>query len=204
MPLFEWRISEIVTDFPSTYDVSIKSSPWTAYLGDSLDDGLYVFHQVSVEMDGKLCRAEDFNFVVRRSRNDKALEQALNVNIKNLLWLNEWSAIEVLLSVIYIWLFTIWYERYSGCGYAVVYTVIAGCIYFLGSQVVRLLRGPLRPLTYDFGALDCRGTATFSAGLSKVHYETPIVLFVVILLELGALGVMLYPVVKAIIERKRL
>jgi hypothetical protein len=40
MPLLDWQVSEIVTDFPPAYEVNIASSPWIASLGDALDDVL--------------------------------------------------------------------------------------------------------------------------------------------------------------------
>jgi hypothetical protein len=202
MPLFEWQISDVATDLPSTYDVSIEPSPWTAYIGDSLDDGLYISREISVESAGKSCREEDFNFVVRAPQNNKALETALNFNnLENLLWLEQWSAIEILICIIYVWLFTIWYEGPSGIGYAAVYTGIAGCIYFLGSQIARAF-GSHRLLAYGYGVLDCYGTVTFNAALSKIHYEMLIVLLAFVLLELGAFGVMFHQIKNAVIERK--
>jgi hypothetical protein len=202
MPLFEWQISDVATDFPSTYDMRVEPSPWTAYLGDSLDDSLYISREISVESDGKSCREKDFNFVVRRPQNDKALETALNVNIENLLWLEQWSVIGILICVIHIWLFTIWYEGLSGIGYAAVYTGIAGGIYFLGSQIARAF-GSHRLLAYGYGVLDCYGTVTFNAVLSKIHYEMLIVLLAFVLLELGAFGVMFHQIINAVIERKK-
>lgn len=200
MPLFEWQISGIVTDFPSTYDVNIEPSPWTAHLGDSLDDGSYIFSEVFVQKDGKTCSKEDLNFVVRRSQSDEALERVLNFNQKNTLWLFEWNMIDLILSGIYIWWFTIWYEHRS-VSFAVIFTMIAVFIFIFLTQIVREIAGPLNHIAY-FGTMNCAGTVSFNAVLSKVHYETLAVLFAGTLLELGALGVMVRQVMKAIVERR--
>ncbi len=89
IPLFEWQISGIVTDFPPTYDVHISSHPLTTILGEALSTDSYL-GKVYVSKDEAICRYEDANFVVRRSENDQALEQiSLNVN-KNIFhgWMN--------------------------------------------------------------------------------------------------------------------
>ncbi len=104
IPLFEWQISGIVTDFPPTYDVHISSHPLTTILGEALSTDSYL-GKVYVSKDEAICR-----------------------------------------------------DCYSG-------------------------------------------TVTFNVALSKVHYEMPILLFAGILLELGALGIMVRQIIKAIIER---
>src|ERR671919_419558 len=82
MPLLEWQVSEIVTDFPSTYEVETHPSPWTANLGDSLDNGSYILQEIRVIGDGSFCRKENLNFIVTRSHNDEIVERLLNANQK--------------------------------------------------------------------------------------------------------------------------
>jgi len=204
MPLFEWKISKIVPDFPATYEVRVHSSPWIAYPGDSLDDGLYIFRNVWVESDRKVCSIRDFNFDVRRVDNHHPAEKVLNPSMKNLLRLEEWIQIEVLLALIYIWLFTIWHERQAGCFPALLFTGIAVFFYLNVSQIARALASPFRLIfaSSDFGVLACSGKVTFNAELLKVQYETPIVLLVGSLLGLGGIVVMLREIIKAIIQRK--
>jgi hypothetical protein len=198
MPLFEWQISQLVTDFPSTYDVRVDSSPWRAYLGDSLDDGTYIFRNIWVEQDGKICFRKDFHFEVMRSRNDKTLERILNIESQSFEWLFQWGYIEFLLSVIYIWFFSIWYERRAGCFFAFVLTGIAVFIFLNVSQIARVLASPFRLFVpSDFGQIICSGAVTFTAALSRIHYEALLVLLVGILLELGAVGVIVTQVMKA-------
>ena len=93
MSLFEWQISEIVTDFPSTYEVHMQPSPWTARLGDSLNDSLYIsLGNIYVTKDGTSCRPDNLSFVVRRSKNDETLERiSLNFTEKNSQWLHVWG-----------------------------------------------------------------------------------------------------------------
>jgi hypothetical protein len=199
MPLLEWQVSEIVTDFPSTYEVDILPSPWTANLGDAFDDGSFILQKIRVIEDGSFCRKENLKFVVTRSQNDVTLERALNANLKNYSWLFAWGMVELILSGMYIWWFIMEYKHGSAFQ-AVTFIGIAGFIYFLLLLISRVL-GP--QLGY-VGISDCYGTVTFNARLLKVHYETLIVLFVCILVELGALGVMLRQIRRAIIERKKI
>jgi hypothetical protein len=200
MPLFTWQISEIVTDFPATYDVRITPSPWTAHLGDSLDDGSFVFIKIYIQREKSPCREENLSFIVRRSQKDEALEQVLNFDQENTLWPLQLSIVNIILSVVYIWWFTIWREHRS-VFLAVIFTMISGCIFVYLTQIMKGFAGPLNHIAY-FGTIDCYGTVTFNAALSEVHYETLFVLFVATAIELGALGVMLRQIVKAVIERK--
>ena len=68
-----------------------------------------------------------------------------------------------------------------------------------------MLVGPFRfspGIANDFGFLDCYGTLTFAVALSKVHYETFVILLIGILLELGGIVVILRQIMKAITNRK--
>lgn len=201
MPLFKWQISEIVTDFPSTYDVSITPSPWTAYLGDSLDDSSYILSRVFVKREKNGCREENLNLIVRYSQKDKMLERALNFNQENVLWPIALSVVNIILSVVYIWWFTIWHEHRS-VFLAVIFTMASGCIFVSLTQIMRGFAGPLNHVSY-FGTTDCYGAITFNAALSDIYYGTLLVLFTGILLELGALGVMVRQIVRAVRERKK-
>jgi len=200
MPLFEWQISDMTTDFPPAYRVYITPSPWRASFGQSLDDGSYVFRKVYVQKDNKSCRKEEMNFTVTRLENDDAVERAwLNV-YKNISWLFQWDWIGIVLSLMYIWWFTIWYAHRTAF-HAIILTGIAVFIFVFLTQIARLA-GPLYIPSY-FGRADCYGAVTFNARLSKIHYETLLILFAGILLEVGALGVMLRQIVSTVIERKK-
>ncbi len=200
MPLFEWQISEVVTDFPSTYEVHVHPSPWTARLGDSLDHGLYItFGQLYVSKDGENCRY-NMNIVVKRSWIERTLEQLSQSLDGFIAWLYEWNCIEIVLSVVYVWWFTIWYKR--PVGEAFVFTIIAGLFNFELTQILRELLPRVIPFA-SVGTLDCyHGIVTFAARLSKVHYETLFVFGAGILAQLGAFGMMLGQIIKATIERK--
>ncbi|HLO31551.1 MAG TPA: hypothetical protein VK249_20535 [Anaerolineales bacterium] len=190
MPLFEWQISEVVTDFPP--EVHINSSPWTTKFGEALGDDTYIFWQVDVSKDGSTCSPESISSKVRRSRNDEVLEQvALSVNRNIIPWLSDWFMIGLVIFIcgIYIWFFTAWSKR--PIFEAVVFIVLAvvfGC--FL-TQIWHALLTKVSPLLMCSGLSNrYHGTITFNAELSKIHYETLIVLFAGILLELGAFVVM--------------
>ena len=199
MPLFEWQISEIVTDFPPTYNVNISRFPLTTRLGTFLDNASYV-GKVYVSKDGRICRYKDLSFVATRLQNDEALEQvSLNVNEKYIPWLEGWAVMGIYLSGIYIWWFTIWYKR--PIWEAIGLTAVAIFIFILLTQIVRPFLWSVGPSPEYFGTLDCyRGTVTFNATLSKVHYETLIILFAGVLAELGALGMMLRQIIKDTIQ----
>jgi hypothetical protein len=108
----------------------------------------------------------------------------------------------MILTVVYLWWSTIFYQRRSMLD-AIIFTVILGIFYVGLNQGVR----PLLPRIVDFKylgtTLDCyHGTITFSASLAEIHYETLIVFFAGILLELGALGIMVRQIIRAVVERK--
>jgi hypothetical protein len=201
MPVFEWQISEVITSFPSTYKVDKHPSTVTARLGDSLDDKSFVFRRFYVSLDNRYCSAGNMNSVVKRSWNEAVLERILlwsNVNYRSLPWLISWGLIECILAGIYIWWSTIWYEHRpdSDAMNSSVLAAIFAVVFFCFVQISLLkVMGPI----IDFGVLDdCRGTLTFSARLAKIHYGTLIVLFVGILAEVGAFGIMLRQVILAV------
>jgi len=204
MPLFEWKISKLVTDFPSSYEVRVDPSPWTAYLGDSLEDSLFIFRRVWVERDRKVCSVKDLNFDVRRLKNQNMVEGLMNLSMDNLVRLHNWGMIEVLLSVLYIWLFTVWHERLAGCFLALLFTGIAVTIYLNLSELTRAIASPFRLVfpSSDFGTMTCYGTVKFSAELQRIHYATPLVLLVGILLGVSAIVVMVFQIRSAIIQGK--
>lgn len=199
MPLLEWQISKIGTDFPPIYEVHVHSSPWTARFGESFDEDSYLYRNISVLKDRQECFNEDINLVVRRSQKDEAIEQRwLNMS-NNISWLPGWSLIESGLAILYIWWFVIWYKHQS-VWQAIGLTILAVFIFL---NLIPRLTGPLFPHTF-LGAVDCdHGTITFSATLLKTHYGTPIVLFMGILAELGALVIMIREITGALIETKK-
>jgi hypothetical protein len=199
MPLFEWKISEIITDLPSTYEVDVRPSPWIAHPRDSLDDGSYILsYGINVVRDGNYCREQNLKFIVKRSPNYKIVERLLNSHqeMSNSSWLFRLVVIELVLSGIYIWWFIIAYQK-SRIVDVIRYTGIAGAI----CVVLLLFSRIIGPHIGYAGTIDCDGTITLSASLLKVHYETLIVFFAVILLELAGIVVMLRQVVNALFGR---
>ena len=197
-PLFEWQINDIATDFPQNYEVNVFPSPWTARFGDSFNDDLYIYKNVSVLVDRKHCYDEDINVVIGRVQKDKTLEDVwLNI-YKNISWLFGWSLIEVLFSVLYVWWYMVWYRH--SFGKAIGLTALAVFIFL---NLIPRLASPLFP-RYFPGSMDCyQGTITFNAVLLEMHYETPIILLVGVLLEFGALVMMLYQVRQAVVDRNK-
>lgn len=190
MPLFEWQVSEIVTD--PVYDVRFNPSPWIAKFGDSLEDGSVILYQVDGSYCGNSFSPEKLNSVVKRSWHEETLEQITrNINRRMIPWL--WLLI--LLSGIYIWWYTLQHNR--PITQALMFTVIAIILLFILLDVSR----PFFAHVVGTGCLE--GTVTFNASLSKLHYETLIVFLGGTLLEFGALGIMLRYIVWTLMERKK-
>jgi len=202
MPLLEWQISEITTDFPS--EVHFNSSPWSAKFGDSLENGSYtnlddsyISHQVYVSENRNNCIPEHLNAVVRRSRIDEVVDRTAGFINQNIIpWLSGRNTFGVLLFLCgtYIWWFASWYKR----------PIVEGLIFTAIAMIlIGLLINVWRVFFSKIGVpwcMELRGTVTFSAQLSKVHYETLIVLLSAILAEVGALSMMLRQVIKAAIH----
>lgn len=193
-PLFEWQISELVTDFPPTHQVYISPFPWKAQLVDSIEDGSFVFKKIFISRDNKSCLKEDLHLVVNRSPKDKFIEQVWLDIYSSTSWLLGWSWIEVMLCAIYILWFTIWYKQ--GTAFHAVILIVISLYFFLNlTQILRIVA----PLSHPYiGRVDCyHGTVTFTAVLSRVYYGTPILLLVGILSELGGMVVIVYQIMMA-------
>jgi hypothetical protein len=196
MPLFAWQISDIVTDLPP--EVHVDPSPWTTKLGESLENNFYIPVYVSVE--GTRCRPEPLTAIIQRSRNDETLERlALNIDQKVIPWLSESSKFGVLLFFcgIYIWWFTLSYKR--PIAEASIATFISVIVIGILINIWRLF---FHKVVNSFGCSGLEGTITLNARLSLIHYETLIIFFAGILLELGALGMILREMIRTVIERK--
>jgi len=180
MPLFEWQFSEIATDFSSACNGNLPSH-WTTRFGESLD------------VSDKSSLLRNLNIVLIRLQNDETLDR-ISLGLYNN---GSWLFIGVILSIVYMWWFLLWNKqnRFSHAAMAVFLTVIAVGIWIFLSQVVRLA-GPVIDGFPYYEIWDCHGTITFSARLSKIRYETLIVLFVSIVAGLGSLGAMLYQIRK--------
>ena len=203
MPIFEWQISEIVTDLPSEVHVSPS---WTTKPGDSLKDDSYVLNQVvMILQNGNSCSPEQLTHVVKRSRSDERLEQiTLDVNQRITRWLTGRSftgqstmAVILLLCGIYIWCFT---TRYNRPFYEAIVSTVVAII------MLAFLISIWRISVPDIGVFVCRpevhGTVSLTARLSKIHYETPIILLTGILLVCGTIIVMLHQIRQVLIDRK--
>jgi len=203
MPLFEWQISEIVTDLPP--DVHISSSPWITRWGESLADESYILDQVNVSSDGLPCQINRVNSIPKRSQNDEALER-LSLSIKQKFtssvgW-NLFGFVLCLCGGIYVWWFALWSER--PISDAFIFSAIVIIIYiFLAVGIWRQFP-PVGSIHFNCSGISDQyhGTLAFSARLWKVYYETLLVLFTGICAELGALGVMVHQIIKAILEGK--
>jgi len=141
--------------------------------------------------------------IIKRSQNDEALERVLNIKSTTKPLLFGWVSIEVILSIIYIVVFVLEYKHGSDLQ-AIVFMGIAGFICIFLILVMRLFGSfPYYFFGNGFGSgVDCYGTITFNAVLSKAHYETLFVFWTGILAELGALGIMLHQIRRAIREGK--
>lgn len=189
MPLFEWHISEIVSDAP--FEAQFTPSPWVTKFGESLENSSYIIRQI----DGRYCKndrnPEELDSVVTRSRVERTLEkitQSINHSIIPWLWLL------ILLSGIHIWWHTIYYKR--PITEALISTIVAVVLLYILLDISR----PFFARVTGLGCLE--DTITFNARLSKIHYETLIVMFASILAEVGALVMILRHIIKVVVERK--
>lgn len=199
MPLFEWRI-KINSDFSSTYEVHFEPSPWTTKFGEALDDRSYTFNKVWVLMGEAICTNDEEYLVVLRPPNEKSLE-SLSVNAdEGISGLILWSFIEIILSGIYIWWFVVWKEH-RPISDAIIPVVISAIFLCFLIAILRLV-APKITVDYFMISDQCHGSLTLRARLSKIHYETLIVVFVGILGEFIALGFMLRQWIMTIIQRK--
>jgi len=202
-PLFEWEISEFVTDIPS--DVYVDSF-WKTRLGDSLGSDLYILNQVKIVKNGNSCSPAQLFYDVRRSQIDDAVERmALTVNQGVVRWLTGLTqtgqltmAVFLVLCGAYIWWFTI--SEGQPITEAIISTVIAMVLLVFLTNVWRFL-GP------NIGTFTClpeiRGTVSFTAKLSKIYYGTPVILLVGILLEIGAIIVIIRQVTWTVSGQKK-
>jgi hypothetical protein len=201
-PLFQWQISEIVTEVPSSYEVNISPSPWEIRVGDALNDKTYVFFNISVLNDGKFCSAKDFSLVVNRSRKDELLEQ-LSLwrlfNSRSLEWYLWWISAEIALSMVYLLWFTYWRDHRT-IGYTILSGVIATMAFCLVTVPIAKLMGP-RISDMFVGTANCQGAFTFRAEIVKVYYSVPIVLLSSIFAEFAALIIMAREIIKVSTNR---
>lgn len=189
MALFEWQFSEIVTDFSSACNGTLPSQ-WTTRFGEDL------------EARDRPSVLESLNIVVRRSWNDETLDRLSLGFYKS----GSLLVIEIILSVSYIWWFLLQDKQARAYHLliAVFFTALAVIMYVFLSQVVRLAGPAVGQIPYYSEVRHCQGVITFSARISKIHYETLIVLLASALSEVGAFVVMLYQIRIAVSEGKKI
>lgn len=190
MPLFEWQVSEIITN--PAHNIHFSPSPWIAKFGDSLEDGSVIFYQFDGSYCGNSFSPEKLNSVVKRSWSEEAIERiARNMNRSIIPWL--WLLIFV--CGIYMWWYALHYKRLIT--ETLIFTVVAMILFCILLDVAR----PFFAHVVSSGCLE--GTVTFNANLAKVHYETLLVFFAAIVAEIGAVGIMWHQIRKALSELKR-
>jgi hypothetical protein len=189
MPLFEWQVSEVITDPP--YEIRFNPSPWIAKFGDSLEDRSVIFYQFDGSYCGDSFSPEKLNSVVRRSWSEESVEWITrNINHSIIPWL--WTLI--FLCGIYIGWYAFHYQR--PITEALIFSVVAMIL-------LCILLDVARPFFAKLGSLGClEGTITFNARLAKVHFETLLVFFAAIIAEVVAVSMMLRQTIRAIMQRK--
>ena len=199
-PFLEWQIRDLVTDFPSTYKVNVSSNSLKTRLGEALQQTKDL-GRVDV-INGETSCFLNLRFDGMRARDGEELEQALAkyFSNKNITSLVGWVLAGFYLSIIYIWLFTIFYKR--PVWEAAVFTVLAGFIFILLTQIVRPFLWTIGSTFDHFEGIPCYpGSATFTIALSKIHYETLIALLAGIVAELVACIMMIQSIMNWIVER---
>ena len=196
-PLFQWQISEIVTEVSSSYEVNISPSPWEIYIGDALNDKSYVFYKISILNDGQFCSSKDFSLVVKRSQKDDLLEQLSLWRLfssRGIGWYFWWILAEIALSMVYLLWFTYWRDHRT-IGYTLLSGVIATIAFCFVMVPIMKLMGP-RISDMFVGTASCQGAFTFRAEIVKLYYWVPIVLLLSIFAEFGALIIMAREIIK--------
>ncbi len=198
MPLFDWKIDVIVSDFPHTYSVQINLPPWiTTRLGESLEKSSHIFREIKVSDGENVCtNIESFGLNIARSSQEKFLE---SISLLITPWFSLGGFIEIVLSGVYIWWVMLSVEHGS-ISNAIVPTMIGVGLLVVVCLLVTMM-APFDPI----GVMPftpehtCTGKLAFHASLSKIHYETLTIMLAGIISELGSLGIMLH---KAIIPSK--
>jgi hypothetical protein len=186
LPLFDWQISEIVTDFSSACDGALPSY-WTTEFGEDL------------AVKNKPSFLENLNIVVKRSWSDEIFDR-IALSLYNI---HPFVYFGIMLSIGYIWQFNLRdKQNWFSIGMAVFLTMLAVLIFFLLTQVVRLAGPAVGQIPYYYNIWHCQGAITFSARLSKTHYGTLLVLLAGILSEIGIFVVMLYQLRIVVGERR--
>jgi hypothetical protein len=200
-PIFEWQISEISSDVPSSYDVRSSPSPWKTGIGDSLVEKSYVFRMIHVSENGNGCSRRDLNIAIQRSRSDELWEQlslALLFDHNDIRWLIMWTWIEIAISIAYMFWFAFWHAHRTfsyaviSAGFATLFFcyILIPMLHFMGPRV-------------DFsGIANCHGTIMFRAQIIKVYYSVPILFLAGIFAELAALIMMVRQIVKRASSKK--
>jgi hypothetical protein len=195
-PLFEWQIRDISTDYPSPYEVHTSPYRLTTSIGSSLNSSYQGIVYVT-KGDG-ICSNKDVNFVASRSENDRSLEKALS-NVDQVLY--NWSGIELYLSGLYIWFYAARYKR--PIWETLLSTVLAGVIFLFLTAMVHPFLYKVGPPFQYFGDLECNhGSVMFNVGLSKIHYETLLLLLGGIQCELAGIVLIVRQVIQALREKK--
>src|SRR5690349_15054146 len=131
--LFEWQISHIVTDVPSSYEVHVSSSPWKTRISDALSDNTYVFTKLSIRNGDQYCSSKAFNIVVERSRTDELIERLMlmpQFKSRSSDWRVWWALIEVVVSMVFLMWFTVW-QKPRTFTYIVIswmFVIISSCL----------------------------------------------------------------------------
>jgi len=175
MPLLEWQISETVVGVSSSCKGTLPSSLTTS-IGESLD------------LKDSPFLAENLRFVVRSSQSGRVIEgitRNISQRIIPLLWLL------MFLCGIYIG----WYAIYNKRTIA---EVLVSPLVAMILLCALINAGRLFNLDPYFFLLCLRGA--FNAELSKIHYETLLVLLAAMLAAVGAVIVMLIQIRHAIIQ----
>jgi hypothetical protein len=187
MSLFEWQFSDIVTDFSSPCNGALPSH-WTTRLGEDL------------EARDKPLIIEHLIIVVKRSWIHETLgRMSLSYQFSS-----PYLFIVVMLSISYMWWF-LFQDKQNRIFHVVmavfltVVIVIFTCYLLL--PFVTIVTPPVGSITYYYEIWKCDGAITISARLSKVHYETFLVILAGILSEVGAFVVIVRQIRKVVRNR---
>jgi len=191
LPFFNWQVKETITDFPPSYEIQATAIPLTTRLGKPLGDGLFR-GKIIITNDGIPCRYQNVNITVRQVEYNKSSDRIQEIfSEENIVKLEEVIGMVIVLSGIYIWWFAIWHRHsfWEGVGL----TILAISIFILLTQITRPFLWGTGDFLKQVGDIDCfRGSITFGVRLLKIHYGILILLIGGVILEIGAVGLMLH------------
>lgn len=206
MPLLEWRISSIVSDFPESYRYKYGSTfKWEMKASESLDNKALIFSKIRISDGEKLCiNTTDFKLTVLRSSQEEFIEMAFQRIAEPI---SKLAFILIILAGIYHLWVKIWIDKSPA--FKIILLAFFSLLLVLIPLAALMIIGPIAsPFVYPSTAFNfsrtCHGALTFEATLQKVHMDALATLLGGILAEAVAFVIMFKRLMDTIKNKPRL